>query len=109
MTPGNVEFVQVLVSMTVETGGVAAFLYADRRLRPTRRRPTRWLPATSEAAVLGAFLFGVLYGGPALMIHFAKSRGALGLVLGLLCAVTVVTVDIGAELGAAATIDWLGL
>jgi hypothetical protein len=109
VTPGNVEFVQVLVSMTVETGGVAAFLYADRRLRPTRRRPGRWLPSTREAAVLGAFLFGALYGGPALIIHFAKSRGALGLVLGLLCAVTVISVDVVAELGAAAAIDWLGL
>jgi hypothetical protein len=109
VTPGNVEFVQVLVSMTVETSGVAAFLYADGRVRPTRRRPARWLPATREAAVLGAFLFGALYGGPALIIHFVKSRGALGLVLGLLCAVTVVSVDVVAELGAAAAIDWLGL
>ena len=109
MTPGNLEFVQVMVSMTVETGGVAAFLYADGRLRPMRRRPRRWLPATGEAAVLGAFLFGALYGVPALIIHFVKSRGAVGLALGLLCAVTVVSVDIGAELGAAAAIDWLGL
>jgi len=109
VTPGNVEFVQVLVSMTVETGGVAAFLYADGRLRRTRRRPSRWLPATREAAVLGAFLFGALYGGPALIIHFVKSRGAVGLVLGLACALTVVSVDIGAELSAAAAIEWLGL
>jgi len=109
VTPGNVEFVQVLVSMTVETGGVAAFVCADRRLRPTRRRERRWLPATTEAAVLGAFLFGPLYGGPALIIHFAKSRGALGLMLGLGCAVTVIATDIGVQLGAAAAIDWLGL
>lgn len=109
MTPGNLEFVQVLTSMTIETGGVAAFLYADTRLRPTRRRARRWLSATTEAAVLGAFLFGPLYGGPALIVHFAKSRGALGLVLGLFCAVTVVVFDVGAQLVAAATIDWLGL
>ena len=109
MTPGNVELVQVLASMTVETGGVAAFLYADRRIWPRRRRPGRWLPATSEAAVLGAFLFGPLYGGPALAIQFTKSRGALGLVLGLLCALTVVAADVCAQLGAAATIEWLGL
>ncbi|HEY3817074.1 MAG TPA: hypothetical protein VGL81_07885 [Polyangiaceae bacterium] len=109
MIPGNVELVQVLCSMTVETGGVAAFLYADGRLRPGRRRERRWLPATSEAAVLGAFLFGPLYGGPALIIHFAKSRGALGLVVGLLCAVAVVAADVGTQLCAAAAIDWLAL
>lgn len=109
MTPGNLEFVQVLTSMTIETGGVAAFLYADTRLRPTRRRARRWLPATTEAAVLGAFLFGPLYGGPALIVHFAKSRGAVGLALGLLFAVTVVVFDVSAQLAAAATIDWLGL
>jgi hypothetical protein len=107
--PGNVEFVQVLCSMTVETGGVAAFLYADRRIRPGHRRARRWLPATTEAAVLGAFLFGPLYGGPALIIHFAKSRGALGLALGVLCAVTVVAFDVAAQVAATAAIDWLGL
>jgi hypothetical protein len=109
VTPGNLEFVQVLVSMTVETGGVAAFLFADRRIRPARRRPTRWLPATEEAAVLGAFLFGPLYGVPALLIHFTKSRGALGLPLGALCALAVLSVDVGLEEGAAALIDQLGL
>ncbi|MGD0528481.1 MAG: hypothetical protein ABSE49_25325 [Polyangiaceae bacterium] len=109
MTPGNVEFVQVLCSMTIETGGVAALLYADRHVLRSRRRARRWLPATEEAAVLGAFLFGPLYGGPALVIHFAKSRGALGFVIGLVAAGAVVTLDVCMQLGAAATIDRLGL
>jgi hypothetical protein len=108
VTPGNVELVQVVASMTANTGGVAALLYADRRLRPTWR-PQSWLPATREAAVLGAFLFGWLYGGPALVIHFIKSRGALGVALGVLSAIALVTLDVGAQLGAAAAIDWLGL
>lgn len=108
MTPGNVEFVQVVASMTANTGGVAALLYADQRLRPTWR-PQSWLPATREAAVLGAFLFGWLYGGPALVIHFIKSRGVLGVALGVLSAIALVTFDVGAQLGAAAAIDWLGL
>ncbi len=109
MTPGNVEFVQVLCSMTIETGGVAAFLYADRHVRPTRRRARRWLPATEEAAVLGAFLFGPLYGGPALVIHFTKSRGALGFPLGLVAALAVATFDVCTQLGAGWTIEQLGL
>ena len=114
MTPGNVEFVQVLASMIVNTGGVAAILHADRARLFGRSTPsTTWLHATREAAVLGAFLFGWLYGGPALVIHFVKSRRRAnplaGLLLGLLLALDLVAADIGAQLGAAAAIDWLGL
>jgi hypothetical protein len=109
VTPGNVEFVQVLCSMTIETAGVAALLYADRHVLPTRRRARRWLPATEEAAVFGTFLFGPLYGGPALIIHFAKSRGAIGFVLGLVAAMVVVTLDVCTQLGGAWTIEQLGL
>ena len=110
MTPGNVEFAQVVCSMTVTTGCVAAVLYADdRRLRPDRRAGT-WLPATIDAAVLGAFLFGWLYGGPALVIYFIKSRRSLaGVGMGVLSAVLLLAADIAGQLGASATIDWLGL
>jgi hypothetical protein len=115
VTPGNIEFVQVLVSMTVETGGVAAVLYVDRcgLFGPTTRSTT-WLAATTDAAVLGAFLFGVLYGGPALLVHFIKSRWSvgnrlLGPLLGLVAALSLVATDVAAELGAVATVDWLGL
>ena len=111
MTPGNVEFAQVLASMTVNTGGVAAILYADRcRLFGPARPTTTWLPSTREAAVLGAFLFGWLYGAPALIIHFVKSRWSpAGAILGVLCAVDLVAADVGAQLGTAAAIGWLGL
>ena len=110
MTPGNVEFVQVVCSMTVNTGGVAAVLYADERWSSSRGRPGAWLPATRDAAVLGAFLFGWLYGGPALLIHFIKSRRSLaGLGLGLASAVLLVVADVGVQLGAEAVIEWLGL
>ena len=110
MIPGNVELVQVMASMTVNTAGVAAILHADERFYSHRWRETVWLPSTFDAAVLGAFLFGWLYGGPALVIHFVKSRGWLiGPGLGVVCAGLVVSADIGAQLGAAATIEWLGL
>jgi hypothetical protein len=110
VTPGNVEFVQVVCSMTVNTGCVGAVLYADERRSSAGRRAVSWLPATRDAAVLGAFLFGWLYGGPALLIHFIKSRRSLaGVGLGLLSAVLLVVADIGAQLGAEAAIEWLGL
>jgi hypothetical protein len=107
--PGNVELVQVVASMTVNVAGVAAVLLADEHFR-RRWSESAWLPSTRDAAILGAFLFGWLYGGPALIIHFVKSRGRLaGASLGVLFAVLLVVVDAGAQLGAAATIDWLGL
>lgn len=115
MTRGNVDFVQVLVSMTIETGGVAALLRMDRaRLFGPNRSASEWLQATREAAVLGAFLFGWLYGGPALVVHFVKSRrytgnAFAGLLLGVLLALDLVAADVGAQLGAAAAIEWLGL
>ena len=114
VTPGNVEFVQVLMSMSVCTGGVAAILHADERRPCARslppRSPRAWLPVTRDAAIFGTFLFSWLYGAPALVIHFVKSRWSLaGLGMGLLWAIALVSLDVGAQFGAAATIDWLGL
>jgi hypothetical protein len=107
--PGNVELVQVVASMTVNVAGVAACLLTEEHLR-RRWSDDAWLPSTRDAAILGAFLFGWLYGGPALVIHFVKSRGWLaGAGLGVLFAALLVIADVGAQLGAAATIDWLGL
>jgi hypothetical protein len=106
---GNVELVQVVASMTVNVAGVAAVLFADEHLR-RRWSASAWLPSTRDAAILGAFLFGWLYGVPALIIHFAKSgRGWAGAPLGVLFAVLLVILDAAAQLGAIAAIDWLGL
>lgn len=110
MTPGNVEFVQVLTSMSIWTGGVAAILHADERRLVGTRFARAWLPATRDAAILGTFLFGLLYGVPAIFVHFVKSRRWLaGLGLGLLWACALVVADVGLETGAEAAIDWLGL
>jgi len=96
--------------MTVNTGCVAAVLHADGRRSGPGGRAGEWLPATRYGAVLGAFLFGWLYGGPALLIHFVKSRRSLaGVGLGLLFAVLLVVADVGVQLGAEAAIEWLGL
>jgi hypothetical protein len=104
VTPGDLEFVEVLASMTVCTGGVAAILLLDDRLA-RRRGPSTWLLSTRDAAILGTFLFGWLYGCPALLIHFVKSRWSpTGVWLGLLWAVLL----FGANVGAVVTIDWLG-
>jgi hypothetical protein len=110
VTPGNVELVQVVASMVVCTGGVAAVLGLDER-RLTREQLDRaWAPVTRDAAVLGAFLFGILYGGPALLVHFVRTRRSLrGVGLGFLWMVALLAADLGAQLLSAAAVDRLGL
>ncbi|HEY8092001.1 MAG TPA: hypothetical protein VIF09_29270 [Polyangiaceae bacterium] len=112
MTDGNLEFLQVLLSMTVCTGGVALVLKRDERReqRRPRWRPGAWLPSTVDAAILGTFLFSWLYGAPALVIHFARSRWTgLGFLVGVGWAVALVGTDLVAQIAMAETIDWLGL
>jgi hypothetical protein len=110
VTPGNVEFVQVVTSMAVCTGGVAAVLKLDERLRERAWSEHAWRPITVDAAVFGTFLFSWLYGAPALIIHFVKSRWSLlGFGLGLAWAVALVAADLAAQVGVAAAIEGLGL
>jgi hypothetical protein len=110
LRPGDVEFVDVLCSMTVWTGGVAAIVALDWRRLTEGQLCRAWLSSTRDTLVFGAFLFGVLYAGPGLLIHFVKTRRSLlGVVLGLLAPIALLVVDVGAQLGAEAAIDWLGL
>jgi hypothetical protein len=109
VSPGNVEFVQVVVSMTVCTGTIAAILLFDGRA-PRRHGEHAWLPATTDAAILGTFLFSWLYGCPALILHFTKSRWSLaGFGLGAFWAAVLFGADLGAQVVALTAIDWLGL
>jgi hypothetical protein len=109
LRPGDVEFVDVLCSMTVWTGGVAAILAFDWRLLKEDQLRRAWPPSTRDTLVFGAFLFGVLYAGPGLLIHFVRTRRWLGAVLGLLVPMGLLVLDLGVQLGAEAAIDWLGL
>ncbi len=110
MTPGNVEFVDVVCSMTVWIAGTAGILAIDERLMTREQHDRDWLPATRGAAVLGAFLFGVLYAAPALILHFARTRESLvGSVLGLGSGVALFLLDMGVQSGAEAAIRGLGL
>jgi hypothetical protein len=151
VTDGNVEFVEVVVSMVVGTAMVAAVLYGDERRREAsgakrrkpndrgargvplerkasgakRRKPNdrgarggiplehgehAWLPATRDAAILGTFLFGWLYGCPALLIHFVKSRWSpAGWGIGLLWSVLLFAAVVGAALAVELTVDLLAL
>lgn len=110
MRTGDVELVQVITSMTVCTGAVAAILHLDARRLIRLRRHDPWPPSTLDAAVLGTFLFSWAYGAPAVFIHFVRSRWSLaGVGLGLLWAVLLVATDVGAQLAVEAAIQVLGL
>jgi hypothetical protein len=110
LRPGDVEFVDVVCSMTVWTGGVAAIVALDWRRLTEKQLCQAWLPSTRDTLVFGAFLFSVLYAGPGLLIYFVKSRRSLlGVVLGLLAPVGLLALDVGVQYGAEAAIDWLGL
>lgn len=110
MTPGNVEFVQVVSSMVVCTGGVAAIVRVDERRLRGPQLERAWPPQSRDAVVFGAFLFGILYGGPALLVHFVRTRWSPGGVgLGLFWMFALFAADLGAQILSAAAVDWLGL
>ncbi len=110
MTPGNVELVAAVCSMTVWTGGVAAVLSFDERRLTAEQLSRAWLPATRDAAVLGAFVFSAFYAAPALLLHFVRTRRSLaGVALGLLVPLAVLALDVGVELAAETAIEALGL
>jgi hypothetical protein len=110
LTPGNIEFVDVVCEMAVWPVGVAVILWLDER-RMTREMLARdWLPATRDAAVLGAFLFSVLYAAPALLTHFVRTRRSLaGLGLGLLAPALLLGLDLGLQTCAESIIQALRL
>ena len=110
MSPGNVEFVQVVVSMIASPATVALIVRLDeRRLRgPALDRS--WPPQSRDAAIFGAWQFGTLYGCVALLVHFTRTRAsAIGFGLGLLWGLVLLVVDVGSMLLADAGIEWLGL
>ena len=110
MTPGNVEFVQVLSSMIVSTATVAAIVVVDERRLGASELGRAWPRASRDAAIFGAWLFGALFGCLLLLVHFARTRGlGAGIGLGLLWAAFLLAADFGTWSLAGAVVDWLGL
>lgn len=110
MSPGNVEFFEVLAEMLVVPGVQAAVVrWDERRLTPARLERA-WTPVTRDAVVFATWQFGVLFGCPAMLVWFARTRRSLGgWMLGLLAAVGLLASGIGAMLATEAIIDGLGL
>jgi len=110
LTPGDIEFVQVLSSMIVSTATVAAIVVVDERRLGAGARARAWPRVSRDAAIFGAWIFGALFGCLLLFVHFARTRGLLvGLGLGLLWTAVLLAVDLGTWSLVGAVADWLGL
>jgi len=108
VTPGNLELVQILVSWSVTLPGVSAIIVADERRLVGDPLARAWPPPSRDAAIFGLWLLGV---HPlCVLVHFVKTRWSLaGAGLGMLWLGALVGADVGAQWGAEAAIDWLGL
>jgi hypothetical protein len=110
LTPGNVEFVQVLASWITTVGAFAAVVRRDERRLKGPAVERAWPAVSRDAAILGVFLFGAPYAVLAVVIHFARTRRRFwGALVGLFWGLCLLLLDIGAGIGAETTIDWLGI
>jgi hypothetical protein len=110
MTDGNLEFVQVIVSLFATVPPFAAILRYDERRLTGEQRSRAWPPSSRDAAVLGSFLFGLPYALTGLVVYFVRTRWSWrGALLGLAAAVGLFSLNIGAELAVSALVDSFGL
>ncbi len=100
MTEGDLEFVQVVATMLA----VPAFVHLVVRLDEQRLTPDQlaraWPIVTRDTVVFGSWQFGILFGMPALLVWFVKTRRLpWGLVLGLGAAAALLGVAIACTWG----------
>jgi hypothetical protein len=108
LSPGNVEFVQVVSSMFVTTTTAATIVIVDERRLKDAELARAWPPTSRDSAIFGAWLFGALFGCLLLLVHFARTRAGLaGLALGLFWALVLLAADVGAAAVAAVAVDWV--
>jgi hypothetical protein len=107
VSPGNVEVVQIVASWAATLPTVATIIVLDERHLEGEALARAWPPQSRDAAI-----FGIYLGVPpfCVLVHFVRTRrSTLGVVIGLLWFCAVVAINIGAQVGVAIAIDWLGL
>jgi hypothetical protein len=112
VSPGNKEFVEVVAEMLAVPAVQAAIVRFDEKRLDPRRLERAWPPVTRDAVVFATWQFGILFGCPALVVWFVRTRtwrSVAGWALGLASAAGLLATAIGAALGSEAAIDWLGL
>lgn len=108
MSPGNVELVQVVVSMAVTLPSVVAIIVFDERRLRGVELDRAWPTVSRDAAIFGLWNLGV---HPlCLFVHFIRTRRSFaGAGLAFLWLAAVVAVDAGAQWAVLQLIDWTGL
>jgi hypothetical protein len=108
VTEGDLELLQVVVSMAVTLPAVAAIIAVDeRRLRgPALERA--WPPVSRDAAIFGLWNLGIHL--LCIPLHFVRTRRSLaGLALGTGWLMLVIAAEVGAQVATAAVVGWAGL
>lgn len=110
MTRGDVEFVQVCCQMVVVPFALWAGVRADAARLDDARRARGWSDVTRDSVVFATWQFGVLFGCPALVVWFVKTRGwGPGALFGLASAAALLVLAVAAALLPELAIERLGL
>jgi hypothetical protein len=108
VTPGNEELLRVLMSLVVTVPSTAAVIVLDEKRLVGAELERAWPPQSRDSAIFTLLNMGL----PQLSvwIHFIRTRRSLrGAAIGLMWALGITLCDVGAQLAALATVDWLGL
>ena len=110
MTDGDLELVEVIVSLLVALPAVVVVIRADERRLDAEALARAWPPQSRDAAIFCLYNLGLLGLCLCVIIHFARTRRSFhGTSLGLAWAVAIFVVDVGAQTGVAYAIERLGL
>jgi len=110
VSPGNLEFAQIVTFMLVSPVGVAAVLRLDERRLRGSQLERAWAPATRDATIFNTWQFAPIYGYVGVIVHFTKTRWSFaGFGLGVLWALVLYALNVGAVVAITAAIEWLGL
>ncbi len=110
MRAGDLEFVQVVCSMIVVPVVQGAVVRLDERRLSSERLARAWPPVTRDVVVFATWQFGILFGCPALLVWFIRTRRSLvGVLLGLAAAAGLLGAAILASVVPEAIIEGFGL
>ena len=93
------EVLTILATWVITIGALALILRWDERRLSDERLERAWPPATRLSAIGYSLLMGPLPGVLVLPIHFTRTRRSIGgFLVGLLLALAVFALDIGAAI-----------
>jgi hypothetical protein len=108
LIPGNVELLQVLVHSFLTLPPVVLVIRRDERRLEGERLARAWPAQSRDAAIFNMWQCGL---HPlCVLVHFVRTRRNLsGALVGVAWVTAIGLADVGAQLGVAAAVDWLGL